>query len=99
VHTVLDLLVDREFGVWHLANEGAVTWFDLARSAAALIGRAADGIVPAEAARVRGPAARPPFSALSSQRARLMRPLDAALDAFGAAWPNVAPAMGANQCA
>ena len=34
VHAVLDLLIDKESGVWHLVNEGAVTWFDLARGAA-----------------------------------------------------------------
>ena len=29
-HTVLDLLVDGETGIWHLANTGATSWHDLA---------------------------------------------------------------------
>jgi dTDP-4-dehydrorhamnose reductase len=29
-HTVLDLLIDRETGIWHLANTGATSWHDLA---------------------------------------------------------------------
>jgi dTDP-4-dehydrorhamnose reductase len=95
-HAVLDLLIDKESGIWHLANDGAVTWFDLAREAARRTGHAIDHIVPVETPRVSSRAARPPFSALASQRARIMRPLGAALDAFAAAWPSTAPAE--SQC-
>jgi dTDP-4-dehydrorhamnose reductase len=38
VHVCLDLLVDGESGIWHLANEGAVTWAELARQVARLGG-------------------------------------------------------------
>ncbi|HEX8294247.1 MAG TPA: family 1 glycosylhydrolase, partial [Pyrinomonadaceae bacterium] len=38
VHACLDLLVDGEGGVWHLANAGAVTWADFARRAARAAG-------------------------------------------------------------
>jgi hypothetical protein len=31
VNTSLDLLIDGERGVWHLANAGAVTWAELLR--------------------------------------------------------------------
>ena len=82
VHASLDLLIDREAGLWHLANEGAISWFDFARSAAARSGRPVDLITPVETVRMWGPAARPPYSALSSSRARLLRPLDDALRAF-----------------
>jgi dTDP-4-dehydrorhamnose reductase len=30
-HAVLDLLIDGETGIWHLANQGAVSWYELAR--------------------------------------------------------------------
>lgn len=30
VHATLDLLVDEEKGIWHLANKGALTWADFA---------------------------------------------------------------------
>jgi dTDP-4-dehydrorhamnose reductase len=38
VDRVLDLLIDGESGVWHLVNEGALSWGDLARSAARYAG-------------------------------------------------------------
>jgi len=82
VHASLDLLIDAEHGIWHLANDGAVTWFDFARAAAARSGRSLDLIRPVETARAWGPAVRPSYSALSSRRARLLRPLDEALGAF-----------------
>jgi dTDP-4-dehydrorhamnose reductase len=98
VNAALDLLIDKESGVCHLVNEGAVTWFDLARGAARRTGHAIDDIVPVETSCAWSRAARPPFSALSSQRARIMRPLEAALDAFAQSWPSVAPAIGEHQC-
>jgi dTDP-4-dehydrorhamnose reductase len=98
VHAMLDLLIDKESGIWHLVNEGAVTWFDLARGAARRTGRAIDLIVPVETSCVWSRAARPPFSVLASQRARIMRPLEAALDAFAESWPSVTPAIGVHQC-
>jgi dTDP-4-dehydrorhamnose reductase len=30
VHATLDLLVDDEKGIWHLANQGSITWADFA---------------------------------------------------------------------
>ena len=36
VHASLDLLIDGERGLWHLANPGAITWAELARLAANL---------------------------------------------------------------
>ena len=38
VNTCLDLLIDRECGVWHLSNGDAMSWADLARRAAAAAG-------------------------------------------------------------
>lgn len=31
VHATLDLLLDEEKGIWHLSNEGALSWHDFAR--------------------------------------------------------------------
>jgi dTDP-4-dehydrorhamnose reductase len=97
VHASLDLLIDREHGVWHVANEGAVTWFDLARDAARRTGRAADGILPEEK-HIRRRAARPRYSALASRKARLVRSLDAALDAFSHEWMSMHSQAGRGQC-
>ena len=38
VDASLDLLIDGEAGIWHLANRGSVTWAELGREAAALAG-------------------------------------------------------------
>jgi dTDP-4-dehydrorhamnose reductase len=34
VNATLDLLIDRETGVWHLANEGATSWAEFGRKVA-----------------------------------------------------------------
>lgn len=98
VHAALDLLIDGESGVWHLANQGAVTWFEFARVAAARSGRDAELIQPVATADVWGPAVRPPYSALTSRRACLLRPLDGALDAYLQECPTVGGAPGTDAC-
>jgi dTDP-4-dehydrorhamnose reductase len=84
VEASLDLLVDGETGLWHLANDGATTWADLARAAAArfalpprIVGR------PTAALALAAP--RPLFSALGSSRGTLLPPLDDALARYAAA--------------
>jgi dTDP-4-dehydrorhamnose reductase len=79
VQATLDLLVDGEHGIWHLANRGAVTWAELARmaaEAASLDARLVLG-VPGESLGQR--AVRPGYSALASERAVLMPRLEDAL--------------------
>jgi dTDP-4-dehydrorhamnose reductase len=78
VHAALDLLLDGESGIWHLTNQGAVSWHDLAREAAAAarLDRSAIRLV------------RPTDddndadTSLSSTRGLLLRPLDQAIDDF-----------------
>ncbi len=98
VHASLDLLIDRESGLWHLVNDGATTWFDFAQAAVTRSGRAAELILPVETTRAWGPAARPRYSALSSRRARLLRPLHQALDAFLLEAPHARAATGTDGC-
>jgi dTDP-4-dehydrorhamnose reductase len=79
---VLDLLIDGETGIWHLANAGALSWADLAREAAGrakLDSRLIDALPASE---LRWRSDRPYYSALGSERASLMPTLDVALDAF-----------------
>jgi dTDP-4-dehydrorhamnose reductase len=75
VHVMLDLLIDGEVGIWHLANSGPVTWYDFARRAAELAGLDRDLLVP-----VAAPDFIPRSTALTSERAGLMGPLDEALE-------------------
>lgn len=75
----LDLLVDGERGIWHLASPGAVTWAELARRAAELAGLD-PGLVDGRPTAALGlAAARPPFSVLGSARGVLLPSLEDAL--------------------
>jgi dTDP-4-dehydrorhamnose reductase len=79
VQASLDLLIDRETGLWHLANAGALSWAELARQAAELAGLDAQGVVgrPVEALGL--VARRPVYSVLGSARGWLLPTLDDAL--------------------
>jgi dTDP-4-dehydrorhamnose reductase len=84
VHASLDLLLDGEHGLWHLANDGALSWYAFARAGALACGLPADGVTSASADDLGGPAPRPAYSALSSVRGRLMRSTHDAIAAFAA---------------
>jgi dTDP-4-dehydrorhamnose reductase len=75
VQATLDLLLDDEKGVWHLTNQGAVSWHELACEVAdrAKVDRAR--LRPAEDAA-------PADTSLASNRGLMLRPLDKALDEF-----------------
>jgi dTDP-4-dehydrorhamnose reductase len=73
VHACLDLAIDGESGLWHIANTGATTWVELARQAARIAGHV-DRIVSVPAAALRWRARRPLFSALGSTRGALLPP-------------------------
>jgi dTDP-4-dehydrorhamnose reductase len=80
--TTLDLLMDGECGIWHLASAGMVTWAELARAAvagAALDGSSVRAVLSAE---LGWRAKRPAQSALRSRRSALMPPLDKALGCY-----------------
>jgi dTDP-4-dehydrorhamnose reductase len=86
VEATLDLLIDDASGIWHLCNQGALTWADLARKAAVLEGldpALVDGQPWSSLGMV---ARRPAFSALDSERGHLLRPLPEALAAFSGAY-------------
>jgi dTDP-4-dehydrorhamnose reductase len=79
VQASLDLLIDGDGGLWHLANRGAVSWADFARAAAQAAGQSAARVVAVPAATLGLVAARPRNAALASARGALLGPLDAAL--------------------
>ena len=80
VHATLDLLLDGERGIWHLANEGSISWHGLAREIA---GRA--GICPRKIRdRIHDSAADEGArgivdTSLASTRGQILRPLGGAL--------------------
>jgi len=81
VSATLDLLIDGQSGIWHLANQGAVGWTELARRAARMAGYDRAEIVEWEHP-PQPRARRPRYSALGSERGALMPPLDDALRRF-----------------
>ena len=74
-HATLDLLIDGEKGIWHLANPGRLSWYDFACRVAE-----GAGYDPALIEAVRAP--EPTITALESERGPLLRPFDGALGAF-----------------
>lgn len=81
-YTTLDLLVDGEAGLWHLANQGSLTWADLARWAAQLAGLSPAGVREQPTAELGLPAARPHATVLASERGWVMPSLEDALGRF-----------------
>ncbi|HEX8217228.1 MAG TPA: family 1 glycosylhydrolase [Allosphingosinicella sp.] len=71
-HATLDLLVDGEKGLWHLANQGDVSWFEFARRIAE-----ASGFDPSMIVAENGP--RGQATILSSRRGLMLRSLDEAI--------------------
>lgn len=79
VQAALDLLIDGERGIWHLANEGEITWTDFARTTADKAGFDAGLIEACATASFNYAAARPRYSVLKSERASLLPSLEDAL--------------------
>jgi dTDP-4-dehydrorhamnose reductase len=79
VNASLDLLIDGERGIWHLANEGALSWAELARLAARRAGLDENLIEARPAASLEFVAPRAPYGALASERGQLLPPLEDAL--------------------
>ena len=86
VDRTIDLMIDGECGIWHLTNDGTLTWYDLAKHVAERAGFQSSLLVAANIEDMRLQAKRPLFSALKSNRGILMPKLDHALDRFFANW-------------
>jgi dTDP-4-dehydrorhamnose reductase len=69
-------LIDGESGIWHLANEGAVSWSGFACMAAEAAGLDPALVQPVPGAALGWVAKRPRFSVLGSERGRVMPTLE-----------------------
>jgi len=79
LNTALDLLLDGAHGRWHLTNQGACTWAELARQTLRLAGLD-DAVVQARSAASFGWAARRPhYSALASEHGALLPSIESGL--------------------
>lgn len=82
VDAVLDLLIDGETGIRHLANAGAVSWAEFARQLARSLDLDPDLVRGAPAASFGWAAARPACVALGTERGLIMTSLDSAVGRF-----------------
>ena len=80
VNAVLDLLIDGEHGIWHLANSGQLTWAEFAQLAATRAGYDTAGVHPRPSSALGFVAPRPSYTALSSERGSFMTPFADSLD-------------------
>jgi dTDP-4-dehydrorhamnose reductase len=82
VDDALDLLVDDERGLWHLANRGAVSWADFARRLADAADLPVHLVEAVPGATLGQAAARPAYAALGSERGWIMPSLEVAIDQY-----------------
>jgi dTDP-4-dehydrorhamnose reductase len=82
VRASLDLLIDGESGIWHLANAGAATWFELALHVVEAAELDRSRVEPATSAEIGWIAPRPAYSALTSVRGQVMPTLDDAITRY-----------------
>ena len=94
VDAALDLLIDGERGIWHLASAGAVSWAAFARMAAERCGADAGLIEAVPAATLGWTAPRPVYSALGSERGSIMPPMEDALARWAMAVSSVPAETG-----
>lgn len=84
VDAVLDLMIDGETGVWHLANQGAVSWAEFARRIAQATDFDPAAVQGVSAERFGWAAPRPAFVPLASERGRMLPTLDNAIARYAA---------------
>ena len=100
VNACLDLLVDGQGGLWHVANRGALSWYALACAAAEAAGHPRALVQAVDSGSLGLRAARPAYSALASERGEFTARLEDALQRFLAEAPQrlqeptPAPAFG-----
>lgn len=85
VDALLDLTIDGETGVWHLANDGGASWADLARMVARACGLDATRVIGVPTAALGLAAARPFDVRLASERGRILPSLGSAMARFAQA--------------
>ena len=76
VNAVLDLLIDGEHGIWHVANSGGLTWAEFAQLVAVRAARDSTAVHARPSRALGFKAPRPSFTALSSERGGFMAPFE-----------------------
>ncbi|MEO6219954.1 MAG: SDR family oxidoreductase, partial [Ginsengibacter sp.] len=82
VNVCLDLLIDKEKGIWHLTNKGETTWAQLAKRVAEQALLDANKIIAQESGLMNWTATRPKYSVLKSLNGNLLPSLNNALNRY-----------------
>jgi dTDP-4-dehydrorhamnose reductase len=82
VNASLDVLIDRESGIWHMANKGAISWSDFAYEIADGFELDKTLIRAIPSSMMNYEAQRPGYSVLGSERGHLLRTFEQALDQY-----------------
>lgn len=82
VNQSLDLLIDEETGIWHLANDGEITWKEFAGLLAQKAGLTNAEIIGKPCSAMNWKAPRPRFSVITSSKGIHMPTLDHAIGQF-----------------
>ena len=82
VNASLDLMIDNECGVWHLANTGEISWSGFASSVVKQSLLNSSLIIPVPGNTMKFPAMRPAYSVLHSEKAILLPSLEDAIGRY-----------------
>ena len=82
VHASLDLLIDDENGIWHVSNNGEITWADMAYEIARIGGYNKDLLKPRSLRMMNLKAPRPTYSVLKSEKGLVLPTLENALGRY-----------------
>ncbi|MEO6454650.1 MAG: family 1 glycosylhydrolase [Ginsengibacter sp.] len=82
VNVSLDLLIDKEKGIWHLTNNGEISWAQLALTSAEKANLSADKIILQTSSLMGWKAIRPKYSVLKSTNGNLLPSLNNALNRY-----------------
>ena len=85
VRHTLDLMIDGETGLWHVSNDGALSWADFAHALAQATGLDGSLVEAIPSAEMGWIARRPRYAALVSTRTGAMPTLEDAIGRFAAA--------------
>jgi dTDP-4-dehydrorhamnose reductase len=82
VNAALDLLIDGERGIWHLANQGIVTWAGFARMVADMAGYDSARVEDRDGGSLGFTTVRPSFTPLASELGSFMPSLEDSLERY-----------------
>jgi dTDP-4-dehydrorhamnose reductase len=82
VNQSLDLLIDRETGIWHLTNDGKITWSGFAKIIAERGGYNNKNLISCSQDEINWKAKRPVYSVLQSDKGLKLPSLDDAIERF-----------------